>query len=110
MEIRRPRAVHRHLVDQRVAVRCFGGPQVARVAGRFSGTVEGLFQTRPLSLAPQPRRTKQDLKDRPNSAAPPRHIRVASKRELKDRIMAAMDYFNHDPVVHTWTYKLEKAA
>jgi hypothetical protein len=24
--------------------------------------------------------------------------------------MAAMDYFNQDPVVHTWTYKLDKAA
>ena len=30
-----------------------------------------------------------------------RHIRVASKQELKDRIMAAVDYFNDDPVVHT---------
>ena len=39
-----------------------------------------------------------------------RHIRVASKQELKDRLMAAMDYFNQDPVVHTWTYKLDKAA
>jgi transposase len=39
-----------------------------------------------------------------------RHIRVASKQELKDRIMAAMDYFNQQPVVHTWAYKLEKAA
>jgi transposase len=39
-----------------------------------------------------------------------RHIRVASKQELKDRIMAAMDYFNHEPVVHTWSYKLDKAA
>src|SRR5512136_1302155 len=39
-----------------------------------------------------------------------RHIRVASKQELKDRIMAAVDYFNNDPVVHTWTYKLDKAA
>jgi transposase len=39
-----------------------------------------------------------------------RHIRVASTQELKDRIMAAMDYFNQEPVVHTWTYKLEKAA
>jgi hypothetical protein len=27
-----------------------------------------------------------------------RHIRVASKQELKDRIMAAMDYFNQAPV------------
>jgi transposase len=39
-----------------------------------------------------------------------RHIRVASKQELKDRIMAAMDYFNREPVVHTWNYKIEKAA
>jgi hypothetical protein len=30
-----------------------------------------------------------------------RHIRVASKQELKDRLMAAMDHFNQDPVVHT---------
>ena len=28
-----------------------------------------------------------------------RHIRVASKQELKDRLMAAMDYFNQHPVV-----------
>ena len=39
-----------------------------------------------------------------------RHIRVSSKQELKDRLMAAMDYFNDDPVVHTWTYRLDKAA
>ena len=39
-----------------------------------------------------------------------RHIRVSSKQELKDRLMAAVDYFNHDPVVHTWTYKPDKAA
>src|SRR6266849_3738096 len=39
-----------------------------------------------------------------------RHIRVASKQELKDRIMAAMEHFNHDPVVHTWSYKLDQAA
>ena len=30
-----------------------------------------------------------------------RQIRVASKRELKDRIMAAIDRFNQSPVVHT---------
>jgi hypothetical protein len=29
---------------------------------------------------------------------------------LKDRIMAAMDYFNQRPVVHTWSFKLDKAA
>ncbi len=39
-----------------------------------------------------------------------RHIRVASKQELKDRIMAAMDEFNRHPVVHTWSYKLDQAA
>ena len=39
-----------------------------------------------------------------------RQIRVASKQELKDRIMAAMDFFNREPVVHTWTYKLDRAV
>ena len=38
-----------------------------------------------------------------------RQIRVASKQELKDRIMAAMDHFNQSPVVHTWSYKLDNA-
>jgi transposase len=36
-----------------------------------------------------------------------RHIRVASKQELKDRIMAHLDDINRDPVVHKWTYKLK---
>src|SRR5947209_18320114 len=39
-----------------------------------------------------------------------RHSRVASKQELKDRLMAAMDHFNQNPVVHTWTYKIHNAA
>jgi transposase len=39
-----------------------------------------------------------------------RHIRVASKQELKDRIMAAIDDVNRHAVVHTWSYKLNKAA
>jgi transposase len=39
-----------------------------------------------------------------------RHIRVTSKQELKDRIMAAIDEFNHHPVVHTWSYRLDRAA
>jgi hypothetical protein len=39
-----------------------------------------------------------------------RHIRVFSKQELKEHLMAAIDHFNADPVVHTWTYKLDKAA
>jgi transposase len=39
-----------------------------------------------------------------------RHIRVASKQELRDRITAAIDHINQRPVVHTWTYKLDRAA
>jgi hypothetical protein len=33
-----------------------------------------------------------------------------SKQKLKDRIMAAKDYVNQEPVVHTWNCQLEKAA
>jgi len=39
-----------------------------------------------------------------------RHIRVASRQELRERIMAAIDDINCHPVVHTWSYKLDKAA
>jgi transposase len=39
-----------------------------------------------------------------------RHIRVASKQELKDRILAAIAEINADPVVHVWTYRLKQAA
>ena len=39
-----------------------------------------------------------------------RHIRVASKAELKARILAWLDDSNRNPTVHTWTYKLEQAA
>jgi hypothetical protein len=35
---------------------------------------------------------------------------AAPKQELKDRLMAAVECFNGDLVVHTWTYKLDKAA
>jgi hypothetical protein len=38
------------------------------------------------------------------------HIRLSSKQERRDRITAAIDFFNRVPVVHTWTYKLDKAA
>jgi transposase len=38
-----------------------------------------------------------------------RHIRVESIEELKERLMAAMDYFNQEPVVHTWSYGLDGA-
>jgi hypothetical protein len=31
-------------------------------------------------------------------------------REPEDRIMAATDFTYRDPVVHTWTYELDKAA
>ena len=39
-----------------------------------------------------------------------RHIRVAPKQELKDRLMAAIEHINRHPVVHTWNYKLDRAA
>src|SRR5262249_18130971 len=39
-----------------------------------------------------------------------RHIRVASKQELKERIMAGVKDVNRHPVIHTRSYKLAKAA
>lgn len=39
-----------------------------------------------------------------------RRIRVASKDELKARILAYLDDINREPVVHTWTYKIDMAA
>jgi transposase len=39
-----------------------------------------------------------------------RHIRVTSKRELKQRIMAGINDVNRNPVIHTWSYKLAEAA
>jgi transposase len=39
-----------------------------------------------------------------------RHIRVASKAELKSRILAYLDDVNSEPVIHTWTYKISEAA
>jgi transposase len=39
-----------------------------------------------------------------------RHIRVASKVELKTRILAYLEDLNRDPVIHTWTYKIGDAA
>jgi len=35
-----------------------------------------------------------------------RHIRVTSKYDLKQRIMAGIDDVNRYPVIHTWSYKL----
>src|SRR4030081_3918114 len=39
-----------------------------------------------------------------------RHIRVTSKHELKERIMAGIEDVNRYPVIHTWSYKLAEAA
>ena len=39
-----------------------------------------------------------------------RHIRVTSKHELQERIMAGIDHANRHPVIHTWSYKLAEAA
>jgi transposase len=39
-----------------------------------------------------------------------RHIRVASKAELKTRILAYLEGVNRESVIHTWTYKIGEAA
>ena len=39
-----------------------------------------------------------------------RHIRVSSKHELEDRLMAFINDINRHPVVHTWRYKIDRAA
>jgi transposase len=39
-----------------------------------------------------------------------RRIRVASKAELKQRIIAYLDDINREPVAHTWSYKLKQTA
>ena len=39
-----------------------------------------------------------------------RRIRVASKAELKQRILAYLDDLNREPVVHTWSYRITMPA
>jgi len=39
-----------------------------------------------------------------------RHIRVTSLKELRERILAAIDLANREPVVHTWNYKIGEVA
>jgi transposase len=39
-----------------------------------------------------------------------RRIRVKSKNELKARILAYLDDLNREPVIHTWTHKIDTAA
>lgn len=39
-----------------------------------------------------------------------RHIRVTSKHELKERIMAGIHDVNRHRVIHTWSYKLAEQA
>jgi transposase len=39
-----------------------------------------------------------------------RHIRVSSKTELRERLMAFIGDINREPVVHTWHYKINDAA
>jgi transposase len=39
-----------------------------------------------------------------------RQIRVASKHELRQRLMAFIEDLNREPVPHTWRYKIDKAA
>ena len=39
-----------------------------------------------------------------------RHIRVASKHELKQRIIEFIDDLNRDPVIHRWRYQIDAAV
>ena len=39
-----------------------------------------------------------------------RQIRVNSLQELKDRVNAALEFFNREPVVPTWSYKMDAKA
>ena len=39
-----------------------------------------------------------------------RRIRVVSKAELMQRILAYLDNINREPVVHTWSYKITLPA
>jgi transposase len=39
-----------------------------------------------------------------------RHIRVASRAELKARLLAYFENLNREPVIHTWTYKINVAT
>ena len=39
-----------------------------------------------------------------------RRIRVTSKAELKQRIMAYLDDLNREPVVHIWSYRISVPA
>ncbi len=39
-----------------------------------------------------------------------RQIRVVSKQELKERLMAFIEDVNREPIPHTWSYKINKAA
>ena len=39
-----------------------------------------------------------------------RHMRVGSKHELGERLMAFIGDVNREPVVHTWRYKIDNAA
>jgi transposase len=39
-----------------------------------------------------------------------RHIRVASKHELRNRLLAFIDDLNREPILHRWRYKIDNAA
>ena len=39
-----------------------------------------------------------------------RQIRVVSKHELKERLLAFIDDLNREPIPHIWSYKIDQAA
>jgi hypothetical protein len=40
----------------------------------------------------------------------PQQIRVASKQELRERLMGFIESLNREPILHTWSYKIGKAG
>jgi hypothetical protein len=102
---RRLSAGHRDQTHPRQSL----GPRLPGNQGLARNPARGTFHFR---VHPEARLLAQSRRgffsQMPRSAL--RLIRVASKQELKDRILAAIDDLNCDPVVHIWTYKLNEAA
>jgi hypothetical protein len=84
---RQPRA---HRPRQRVAVQVTSERSESGAQAAFRALQEGFFSKFARSVL--------------------HHIRVASKHELTERIMAGIDDVNRHLVIHTWSYKLAEVA
>ena len=79
------------LQRSRLAIQSVGpSPSVRTAVNHWLNLVEGFFSKMARSML--------------------RGIRVASKDELKERILTYLDDLNRDPVVHSWTYKIDAVA